>query len=38
MSESENVFESIMKSGSIEIESEKGRFYCLSIIGQIEGH
>ena len=38
MSESEIVFESIMKSGSIEIESEKGRFYCLSIIGQIEGH
>ena len=30
--------ESIIKSGSVEIESEKGTFYCLSIIGQIEGH
>ena len=38
MSENENGFESIIKNGSIEIESEKGCFYCLSIIGQIEGH
>ena len=30
--------ESIIKNGSVEIESEKGTFYCLSIIGQIEGH
>ena len=30
--------ESIIKSGSVEIESEKGTIYCLSIIGQIEGH
>ena len=38
MADSENCFDSIIKSGSIEIESEKGRFYCLSIIGQVEGH
>ena len=37
MQGTENI-ESIIKSGSIEIESEKGTFYCLSIIGQIEGH
>lgn len=30
--------ESIIKSGSVEIESDRGTFYCLSIIGQIEGH
>ena len=30
--------ESVIKNGSIEIESDKGTFYCLSIIGQIEGH
>ena len=33
----ENI-DSIVKNGSVEIESEKGTFYCLSIIGQIEGH
>ena len=30
--------DSIMKNGSLEIESNSGTFYCLSIIGQIEGH
>ncbi len=30
--------ESIIRNGSVEIESDKGTFYCLSIIGQIEGH
>lgn len=30
--------DSIEKNGSVEIESDKGTFYCLSIIGQIEGH
>lgn len=28
----------IEKSGSVEVKTEKGTFYCLSIIGQIEGH
>ena len=28
----------IVKSGSVEIESERGTFYCLTVIGQIEGH
>ena len=31
-------FESIIKNGSVEISGSKGTFYCLSIIGQIEGH
>ena len=35
--ENENM-ESIIKNGSVEIESDKGTFYCLSVIGQIEGH
>ena len=35
--ENENM-ESIIKNGSVEIESDNGTFYCLSIIGQIEGH
>lgn len=30
--------ESIIRNGTAEIESDKGTFYCLSIIGQIEGH
>ena len=30
--------ESIVSYGSVEVESERGTFYCLSIIGQIEGH
>lgn len=30
--------DSIIKSGSVEIDSKNGTFYCLSIIGQIEGH
>ncbi len=34
----QNNMDSIIKSGSLEIESDKGTFYCLSIIGQIEGH
>ena len=29
---------SILRTGSLEIESNNGTFYCLSIIGQIEGH
>ena len=29
---------SISDTGSVEIESDGGRFYCLTIIGQIEGH
>ena len=29
---------SIIKSGSLEIDTERGTIYCLSIIGQIEGH
>ena len=29
---------SILKTGSLEIDSSEGTFYCLSIIGQIEGH
>ena len=29
---------SIEKTGSVEVESRDGTFYCLSIIGQIEGH
>ena len=28
----------IEKTGSVEVKSERGTFYCLSIIGQIEGH
>ena len=28
----------IAKSGSVEIESARGTFYCLTVIGQIEGH
>ena len=34
---SENL-ESITQNGIAEIESESGTFYCLTIIGQIEGH
>lgn len=30
--------ENIVKNGAVEIESSNGTFYCLSIIGQIEGH
>ncbi len=29
---------SIEKTGSVEVKSSKGTFYCLSIIGQVEGH
>ena len=29
---------SIEKTGSVEVKSDGGTFYCLSIIGQIEGH
>ena len=35
--EKENM-DSILKSGSVEIVSDSGTLYCLSIIGQIEGH
>lgn len=38
MSENSCNFDSIIKSGSLEIDSERGTFYCLSVIGQIEGH
>ena len=35
--EKENM-DSILKNGSVEIVSDSGTLYCLSIIGQIEGH
>ncbi len=35
--ENENI-ERIEKTGSVEVKSSDGAFYCLSIIGQIEGH
>ena len=38
MTDTQANFDSIIKSGSIEIDSKNGTFYCLSIIGQIEGH
>ncbi len=38
MSENDSCIDSIIKNGSLEIDSERGTFYCLSIIGQIEGH
>ena len=39
----EKIFEkdnmnSIINTGAVQIESDSGSFYCLSIIGQIEGH
>lgn len=34
----EKSIESIEKTGTVEVKSESGSFYCLSIIGQIEGH
>ena len=34
----QNNRDSIEKTGSLEVKTEKGSFYCLSIIGQIEGH
>ncbi len=34
----EEKLESIEKCGGVEIENTSGNFYCLSIIGQIEGH
>lgn len=30
--------DSIEKSGSVELEGTEGTYYCLSVIGQIEGH
>jgi ATP-dependent protease ClpP protease subunit len=36
--ENERLSESVMKSGSGMAENERECFYCLSIIGQIEGH
>lgn len=38
MSDNTANFDQIIKNGSVEIDSERGTFYCLSIIGQIEGH
>ncbi len=35
--EIENI-ETIVKTGTAEVKGENGSFYCLSIIGQIEGH
>ena len=32
------LFSSIENTGSTEVKSSSGTFYCLSIIGQIEGH
>ena len=37
MTEAEKL-ETIKESGGVEIENGSGNFYCLSIIGQIEGH
>ncbi len=37
MTEAEKL-DSIKESGGVEIENGAGNFYCLSIIGQIEGH
>jgi len=34
----EKSIESIEKTGTVEVKSKSGSFYCLSIIGQIEGH
>ena len=34
----EKSIESIEKTGTVEVKGESGSFYCLSIIGQIEGH
>ena len=36
--EQEQNISSIEKTGSVEVKSSGGTFYCLSIIGQIEGH
>lgn len=36
--ENDNKKESIKDMGSVEVESGKGKIYCLSIVGQIEGH
>ncbi len=36
-SSEENINE-IEKTGTVEVKSDSGTFYCLSIIGQIEGH
>ena len=34
----EKTIESIERTGTVEVKSKNGSFYCLSIIGQIEGH
>ena len=36
--DNENKNDSIKEMGSVEFKSKKGRIYCLSIVGQIEGH
>lgn len=36
--ENENKTDSIKDMGSVEVQSKKGKVYCLSIVGQIEGH
>ena len=38
MNSENDTLSTIEKNGSVEVKSEKGTFYCLSIIGQIEGH
>lgn len=37
LNENKNI-DTIEKTGSVEVKSDRGTFYCLSIIGQIEGH
>jgi len=36
--ENENKNDCIKDMGSVEVQSKKGKVYCLSIVGQIEGH
>lgn len=36
--EQDGVFDEMRKSGAIPLEESEGSFYCLTIIGQIEGH
>jgi len=36
--EKENKNDCIKDMGSVEVQSKKGKVYCLSIVGQIEGH
>ncbi len=38
LKESESGFDEVTKSGAVPLSDEAGSFYCLTIIGQIEGH